>query len=384
MQPTKQVFSSRFFTEQDLGPVEDVLTPFQQSSSNSESGTDSPSVEELADKIEKLELATSPAKHRTTLGQLRLNESRQRLQAVKVARAQLNNRSKEEIIKFYKNEINDSITPINTSSDKYEIDTLKNNKLPDFAYENCELSYKIGKALLQPKNGETKKSTIEQYIQQGVTNPKACGEDMWRSMERIKVYDSTSEKPIIDGTLINSDEEERDKKISTCMGRMLNLLFRHVSTRKDPLLSPEEFGCSQDDAGIIGETLARRVKGKAAAMVAQRLLGLGKQELFTQPATWAIPHSFRTVGGTDDLEISEFSPTLEQKMHPLQYNREISIVLKEEGIEYQVEQPITLRERTNSSSPLGTCRVLTIISFDKEMSCVSINQEVKRAKLLET
>ncbi len=277
------------------------------------------------------------------------------------------------------------------------IDALKKNGLPDKNPDaNRLLSFELGKIILQTENDLNQ---VENFIQYGITNPKVCGEEMWRSMGCTKLFHHASLKPLVDGTfgVLDDDtrdmcfqnDEEKDAYYSISMKNMLNLFFQHVSKSNQVLINPVDFDYSQHYAGQIGLSIAELLKAEedkgmdpAITKTMQLMLGLGKQELYTHPATWTIPTEYHTVSGTDNLIITEYGPTFAEKLKPLQCNREISIYLKKDGgLDYITEQPITFKERA-SNDLLGTCRMKTTFVFDHNMNFFSKTHETKAAEII--
>ncbi len=254
-----------------------------------------------------------------------------------------------------------------------------------------EHSYQLGKIVLQPNINNDEKF-IATYLPMGLTNPQICAEEMWRSMESTKLYDSKSKNPIVDGTKIDHDELKEITN-SIHMGKMLNHLFCHVSQSTKVLIPPIEFGSSQTDAGKIGINFAARLKVRegwgldpSVSKIMFLVLGLGKQEFCWVPATWTIPKEFLTVHGPDEvideLLITEYGPSIGEQVKPLQYDREISIIMKDGGsLEYVTEQPITFKERSTKKL-LGTCRLQTTFVFNKSMDCIFEGQQIKRASFI--
>lgn len=260
------------------------------------------------------------------------------------------------------------------------INALKKIGLPNNAPDaNRLVSFELGKAILQPQNIENFSTKITGYIAEGISNASLCGEEMWRSIGSTKLFNYTCEKPLIDGTAF-----KEDKEFSHAMGQLLNHLFNHINQTSETLISHTEFGSSQSDAGKLSSSLLSRLQGMDESIITtmQRMLGLGKQELYTHPASWTIPEKFHTVLGKEELVVTEFGPTVGEKMKPLQYDREISIILLENGgLDYIVEQPITFKLR-ETNDLLGTCRMQTTLHFDNKMNFLSGSQEVKAASIL--
>lgn len=306
-------------------------------------------------------------------------------------------KSSEEMSDLCKNEILES-TPLNFSVDEskksFSINALKTTSLLNTCpYSNSSASLDLGEAILSPRNrkGSGMRALIANYLNRGIENPKGCSEDMWRSMERIKIFGVNSDQPILNGSDLAMDEKKRHAEMGRLMGKTLNLLFQHVSHRNEELIWTEGFGATQDDAGNFGDSLAglleakeREGMDKSVTMIMQRILGLFNQVLFTQPAMWTVPNNFKVYVGSDELEITEFGPTVAEKVNPLEYDRKITIILKEDGgLDYIIEQPLTFKVREDSKL-LGTCRLQTTFIFDKGMKCLAQNQEVKAAKILES
>lgn len=277
------------------------------------------------------------------------------------------------------------------------IDALKKIGLPHKDPDaNRLLSFELGKIILQTENDLNQ---VESFIQYGISHPKVCGEEMWRSMGCTKLFHHTSEKPLVDGTLgvLDDDtrdmcfqnDEEKDAFYSISMKNMLNLFFQHVSKSNQVLIDPVDFDYSLNYAGKIGSSIAGLLKAEEdkgmdplTTKTVQLMLGLGKQELYTHPATWTIPIEFHTVSGTDNLIVTEYGPTFAEKLKPLQCNREISIYLKKDGgLNYITEQPITFKDRA-SNDLLGTCRMKTTFVFDQNMNCISKTHETKAAEII--
>src|SRR5205823_6104305 len=123
--------------------------------------------------------------------------------------------------------------------------------------------------------------------------------------------------------------DEKDKNLSICMGKILNLLFQHISNRDDKLIPSYKFGSSQKYAGDIGVGLAERLdekanKGMAPAIkrTMQLMLGLYNQLLYTRPGFSTVPMEY-TQYGKDELLITEYRCTFTEIFKPLQYDREI-------------------------------------------------------------
>ncbi|MBS0656447.1 MAG: hypothetical protein JSR46_11775 [Verrucomicrobia bacterium] len=263
-----------------------------------------------------------------------------------------------------------------------------------FLQANRLVSFALGQAILQPKSFEGKNELVEKCITKAFEKPGYGAEDMWRSVERMKIYSSTSTTAILDGKNIRKDDEDLPvgEDLSTMMANTLNLFYQHVSKSHDTLLSAAECGNSQQDAGKIGNGLADRLTNKGMeekqATSLQRMLGLGAQELFNQPARQSIPEGLQDGRSTpgNKLIISEYNSVFESQVEPLQYEREISIRMKEDGgVDYVVQQPITFKDKNAVSGdpPLGTCRVQTTFSFNANMECVSQKQEVLAAEILQ-
>lgn len=329
-----------------------------------------------------------PTKNKTSPGQAKPSESRSSIKKIKSVIFQVPEKPCQEKSMTHKNEL-EVCTPtiILPSNNKIlHINALKiiglPNRLPD---DNRLVSFELGKVILQPK--KEMKSLVESILLNGFNHPKVSAEEMWRSMEATKLYDCQSEKPIIDGATMNQDDKDSESSIH--MGKMLNFLFQHLSRSDDELIPVKDFGCSQIDAGNIGINFVKRLELKENAGMDESItksmrlvLSLGKQELYTHPATWAIPSEYHTVGGKDDLVVTEFGPTVGEKVKPLQYDREISIKMRDDGgLDYVVDQPITFKDR-KSNDLLGTCRIQTTLSFDKMMNCISQKQEIKAASIL--
>ena len=284
-----------------------------------------------------------------------------------------------------------------TNQKLMHIDALKKIGLPHKDPDaNRLLSFELGKIILQTENNLTQ---VENFIQYGISNPQVCGEEMWRSMGCTKLFHHTSEKPLVDGTLGVLDEDmrdicfqtddEKDAFYSISMKNMLNLFFQHVSKSNQVLIDPVDFDYSQSYAGKMGLSIADLLKVEeekgmdpSIAKTMQLMLGLGKQELYTHPATWTIPIEYHTVSGSDNLIVTEYGPTFAEKLKPLQCSREISIYLKKDGgLNYITEQPITFKDRA-SNDLLGTCRMKTTFVFDQNMNFVSKTQETKAAEII--
>lgn len=336
------------------------------------------------------QLKNSDKSIRTDKQQQKLTDSQNRRKETQLLKHQSQGQTIEQQSTLFKKEIEKNLTPL-LNEVKRLTAVLKEIGLPKKSPKANRLaSFELGQAILQPINGDVMKSFVLEYINYGIHNPKVCAQEMWRSMESTKIYDYKSDKPLIDGTTINQegDEKIRDKEISIHMGKTLNLFFRHVTQSKDELIPEKDFGNSQTDASNIGMTLVQRIKEKdgndsSILMTMQLMLGLGKQELLTQPATWTIPKEFQTVGGNENLIVTEYGPTFAEILTPLKCNREISIKMKEDGgIDYIVEQPITFKNR-ETFELLGACRMQTTFSFNKDMDFISQIQKIKAAPILE-
>ncbi len=296
----------------------------------------------------------------------------------------MKDKSIEEKNKWYRTEIHDNITAINVSSNikKLEIAGLKQHDLTQDPDGKSLLSLNIGEAILQPKNGVALRE-IAELVKKGKTDPRVCGEEWWRSMRCIKLYNSNIKHPILEGSTIDQQEDRLDESTSIHVGKLLNFLFQHFSKSSDELIPSKEFGSSQIDAGNLGLSFVNRLKKKRVDSTTletmQLVLGLGKQEIYTRPADLATPKQFKVCDGNDNLMCSEYSSAFDKQMKYLQYDREISIILREDGgLQYIVAQPVTIKDRENNT-PLGTCRIESSFIYDKFMNCVSQSQEIKAA-----
>jgi hypothetical protein len=320
------------------------------------------------------------------------------------------------------------------------------SKLPlkEFTQQNGLLAFTLGKMILEPKSttdptDKSVKDCLGFIKSKGWDKPGKCGEDLWRTMTRIKVFDDKSDKPVIDGTQISKEPPAKDLESSAGMRNLLNIFFRHATSPDNKDIIPKEFqGDSQGDAHVLGEALGRvfqelnagthpdilfqkleaehndayqavpdgspqskfdEVDKKYGQLnkitmelyyhmqfldegdwnAMQMMFGLGAQELFTQPANWTIPMEFRM--GNGSLQVSEFSPGYPRDMAPFEYVRSISITTKENGdLEYRISQPITFKDQ-QKDKPMGTCRMETVLVFDSNMECKSFTQEVKPAQV---
>ncbi|MBA2727666.1 MAG: hypothetical protein H0U49_05785 [Parachlamydiaceae bacterium] len=279
------------------------------------------------------------------------------------------------------------------------ISTLKQIGLPkENPLANSLVSFALGEVLLHPNNKSTDFQDVERFITKGARNPVGCAEDLWRAMTRIKIYNK-SDLPLIDGSKIPmNNPEEMDLGRSNNMRDTLNFLFQHVSQTDQELIPLNEAGNSQGNAAKLGEGLAGRlntkleqnrdkIDEKAKESITKKMLlmlGLGAQELYSQPANWTIPTEWKPPNSTGSFQVAELTSGIGDRLAPLKYGREISIKIKEDGgLDYILEQPITFKSRGDiSSDPLGTCRVQTRFSFDKDMKCISQTQEVKAAEIV--
>ena len=248
---------------------------------------------------------------------------------------------------------------------------------------NSLVSLALGKEILKPKNDNDIKdlATVMNYItMKGVEQPGKCGADLWRTMNRIKV--SQGGEQILDGTKISKEEGQKDKEHSMSMQKTLNLFFQHVTkTDTKDWIKDTDIGEDQGGATTLGNNFKTKLteanldEGKVKTM--QRLFGLGAQELFTRPGDWSIPPNFRK--GEGQLSVSEFSGAYSKQMEPLQYSREIAINIRDDGkIEYIVTQPITFKD-TGDAEPIGMCRMQSTFTFDENMNCIDMKQDVKQA-----
>lgn len=127
--------------------------------------------------------------------------------------------------------------------------------------------------------------------------------------------------------------------------------------------------------GLIHQVLTEPERKQIKTM--QKLFGLGAQELFTRPGDWAIPENFRK--GEGGLSVAEFSGGYVEQMKPFQYGREIEIKVEGDQVKYIVRQPMTFKD-TETSQPIGLCRMETILTFDKDMECQGMQQQVLSAQ----
>lgn len=259
-----------------------------------------------------------------------------------------------------------------------------------FPCANRLLSFALGQTVLQPK--ETKDSNSKEIIlansfikKKGIDKPVGCGEDLWRSINRTKVFREGSNDPILDGTSIKKGKQG-DKERNQMMRKTLNLFYQHVTSTEDELIPLEDQGASQKEASNLGKGLKNRLSSitKNQQKTMQLLFGLGAQELSTRPINFSIPDNYITLG-KDPLLIQGRikAPEFVEDMKPFEYKLSISItLLKNGGIEYRLSQPTTFRDRNSKNKdPIGACRMETTFTFNKKMKCTSMKQEVKPAKI---
>lgn len=277
----------------------------------------------------------------------------------------------------------------------------------------------------------------------GIEQPGKCGADLWRTMSRMKFTQEGVDEPLFDGTK-GTDGESKDKSYSLGMMKAINLFYQKATGKTDDLVTEEDMGDGQSGATDLGEALEynfvlktlsdkpdsedkrkidktignifdlqmklklaggnkdeqqkletqmneqekiykemlpKLLSGEELGNLKkfQRLFGLGAQELFTRPADWAIPTNFRK--GEGQLSVAEYSGAYVKQMEPLQYGREIEVRIEKDGkIKYVVTQPITFKD-AQVSEPIGLSRVQTAFTFDANMDCEKMEQEVMQAKL---